>query len=198
MDSHVEPCSKHAVCSPFESFVQPFEGIALNGFNDSFPIRTPVEAGVLSIPNEAKHEEISGNTLRVYWYVLKSKDGCGVREVQRALGFSSSSTAHYHLEKLADKRFLIRNEYGSYQVNGKVKSGMISPFVVVRGLIFPRQLLYAAVNTLFDALFLIFLWKFLSVTVVLALIPGVLACAIFWYETIRLWPSLPSFDGDVR
>ena len=152
----------------------------------------------MSIASEDRKEEISGNTLRVYWYVLKKKDSCGVREIQRALGFSSSSSAHYHLEKLADKGFLIRNNYGSYHVNGKVRSGMISPFVFVRGLVFPRQLLYAVVITLMNALFLIFLWGFLSLTVVLALTPGILACLIFWYETVRLWPSLASFEEDVR
>jgi predicted DNA-binding transcriptional regulator len=152
----------------------------------------------LPIASEGRQEEISGNTLRVYWYVLKRKEGCGVREIQRALGFSSSSSAHYHLEKLADKGFLTRNEYGSYHVNGKVRSGVISPFVVVRGFVFPRQLLYAVVTTLFNALFLLFLRDFLSLTIVLALVPGILACLIFWYETIRLWPSLPSFEEDVR
>jgi predicted DNA-binding transcriptional regulator len=44
--------------------------------------------------NEDKQEENSGNTLRVYWYILKKRENCGVREVQRALGFSSSSSAH--------------------------------------------------------------------------------------------------------
>ena len=152
----------------------------------------------MPVAGEGKPEEISGNTLRVYWYVLKRKDGCGVREIQRALGFSSSSSAHYHLEKLADKGFLVKNEYGSYSVNGKVRSGIISPFIFVHGFVFPRQLIYALITTSLDSLFLIFLWNFLTYAVVLALIPGVLACLIFWYETIKLWPSLPSFEEAVR
>jgi hypothetical protein len=151
----------------------------------------------LSIADEGK-QEISGNTLRVYLYVLKKKESCGVREIQRALGFSSSSSAHYHLEKLADKGFLIRNEYGSYQVNSRMRNGVISSFVFVRGFVFPRQLLYAAVTTVMNALFLTFFWGFLSLMVVLALAPGILACLIFWYETMKLWPSLPSFEEGVR
>jgi DNA-binding transcriptional ArsR family regulator len=131
-------------------------------------------------------------------YVLKKKESCGVREIQRALGFSSSSSAHYHLEKLADKGLIVKNEYGSYQANGKVRSGAISSFVFVHGFVFPRQLLYAAATTAMNALFLTFFWNFLSSMVVLALTPGILACAIFWYETVKLWMSLPSFEGGVR
>ena len=148
--------------------------------------------------NENKQEEISGNTLRVYWYILKKRENCGVRQVQRALGFSSSSSAHYHLEKLADKGFLIKDKYGSYQVNNKVKTGSISPFMLVHGFIFPRQLLYALATTVMNVFFLTFFWKFLTFMVVLALTPGILACLIFWYETAKLWPSLPSFEESVR
>jgi hypothetical protein len=148
--------------------------------------------------DENKQEEISGNTLRVYWYILKKGENCGVREIQRALGFSSSSSAHYHLEKLADKGFLVKNEYGSYEVNNKVKTGSISPFVFVHGFVFPRQLFYALVTTIMNVFFLMFFWRFLSLTIALALAPGILACIVFWYETVKLWPSLPSFEESVR
>jgi hypothetical protein len=89
---------------------------------------------------ENERGEISGNTFRVYWYVLKKGEHCGVREVQRALGFSSSNSAHYHLERLTDKGFLIKNEYGSYQVNSRIRTGTISHFVFIHGLSFPQQL----------------------------------------------------------
>ena len=148
--------------------------------------------------NENRQEEISGNTLRVYWYILKRRENCGVREVQRALGFSSSSSAYYHLEKLADKGFLVKDKYGSYQVNSKVKTGSISPFMFVRGLIFPRQLFSALATTVMNVFFLAFFWRFLTLIVVLALTPGILACIIFWYETVKLWPSVPSFEESVR
>jgi hypothetical protein len=151
----------------------------------------------LSAGDENKQDEISGNTLRVYWYVLKKRDNCGVREIQRALGFSSSGSAHYHLEKLADKGFLVKNKYGNYQINSKVKTGSISPFVVIHGLIFPRQLLYALVTTIMNVFFLMFLWRFLSLAIVLAFAPGILACILSWYETVKLWRSLPSFKESV-
>jgi hypothetical protein len=152
----------------------------------------------LFVADENKQEEISGNTLRVYWYILKKRESCGVREIQRALGFSSSSSAHYHLEKLADKGFLIKDNHGNYQVNNKVKTGSISPFAFVHGFIFPRQLFYAVVTTIMNVFFLIFFWRFLALTTALALAPGILACIIFWYETVKLWPNLPSFKESVR
>jgi hypothetical protein len=142
--------------------------------------------------------EISGSTLLVYWYMFKKGNGCGVREVQRALGFSSSSTAHYHLEKLEYRGLLVKDSYGNYVVNTKVKVGVVSPFIFVHGFVFPRQLTYASASTVVCIFFLAFFWKFLTSTVILALLPGVMASGIFWYETVRLWASLPSFRGSVR
>jgi hypothetical protein len=110
----------------------------------------------LSVADVDNEEQISGNTLRVYWYILKRRETCGVREVQRALGFSSSSSAYYHLEKLANKGFLIKDKYGTYQANSKAKTGIISPFVIVYGFLFLRQLVYAIVTTIMDVSFLIF------------------------------------------
>ena len=51
-------------------------------------------------PKVADEDEIlnklTGNTLLVYWYLLKKgRNSSGVREVQRALGFSSPSSASY-------------------------------------------------------------------------------------------------------
>ena len=50
---------------------------------------------------EIIESELKGKTLLVYMYILKSSDPTvGVREVQRALGFSSPSVSSYHLNKL--------------------------------------------------------------------------------------------------
>ena len=152
----------------------------------------------MPLTDRKEQTEISGNTLLVYWYIYKKGNACGVREVQRAMGFSSSSTAHYHLEKLEYKKFLTKDAYGNYIVNNKVKVRAISPFIFIHGVVFPRQLIYALASTIMCALFLAFFWRFLTSTVILALLPGVVASGIFWYETVRLWASLPSFKGSVR
>jgi hypothetical protein len=49
-----------------------------------------------------------------------------------------------------------------------------------------------------NVFFLTFFWRFLTLIIVLALAPRILACIIFWCETVKLWPSLPSFEESVR
>jgi hypothetical protein len=152
------------------------------------------------LSREDKNEpvEIFGNTLLVYWYLLRKRQSCGVREIQRALGFSSSSSAHYHLEKLTCKGILTKDSYGNYRINEKVKIGRLSSFILMYGLVFPVQLVYAIATTFMCLLFLVFFWKFLTLMVILALSPGVVASIIFWYDTIKVWLRLPSFKRGVR
>ena len=152
----------------------------------------------LPLSDNKEHAEISGTTLLVYWYLLKKRRSCGVREVQRALGFSSSSTAHYHLEKLEYKGFLTKEANGGYRVNDKVKIGVTNPFVFVRGFMFPKQLIYATATMVMCIFFVAFFRESFTPTILLALSPGILASILFWYEAIRLWRSLPSFKGSVR
>lgn len=46
---------------------------------------------------------LHGNTLKVYWFLLRAEKGVvGVSETQRALGFSSPALAVYHLDKLTE------------------------------------------------------------------------------------------------
>jgi len=49
---------------------------------------------------------LRGKTLEVYRYVLKNGKPTGVREVQRALRFSSPRLSFYHLNKLEEAGFL--------------------------------------------------------------------------------------------
>ncbi len=45
---------------------------------------------------------LTGTTLRVYRYLYRMGKPCGIREIQRGLGLSSSSVAVYHVKKLLD------------------------------------------------------------------------------------------------
>jgi predicted transcriptional regulator len=129
----------------------------------------------------------------VYLYLLRKRDTCGVREVQRALGFSSSSSAHYHLEKLVDQGVLTKDSYGNYRINQNAKVEMLSSFLIIHGFPLPKQLIYATVTTAMSLFLVAFYWASLTPTSILALLPGVVASAIFWYETLKIWRSLPSF-----
>lgn len=152
----------------------------------------------MSLEHDKEQVELTGSALLVYWYLLRKRQSCGVREIQRALGFSSSSTAHYHLEKLTNRSILTKDQHGNYRVNEKVKVGRISPFVLIRGFVFPMQLIYAIATTGMYLLFLTLFWNFLTLTVILALSPGIVASVIFWYDAVKVWQSLPSFKRSVR
>jgi len=130
--------------------------------------------------------ELKGNTLRVYWFTLRSGgDSVGIREVQRALGFSSPTLAAYHLDKLVDLH-LVEKKRGEYYLVKTVKVGVLKQFMKFGTFLLPRYLLYA---TFFTALLVFCIVRFDQVSFwsVLALIFGVIGTAIFWYEAVRAW-----------
>jgi predicted DNA-binding transcriptional regulator len=142
------------------------------------------------IDEEKIESELKGNTLRVYWMLLRSSNGLvGVREVQRSLGFSSPALAAYHLEKLKELG-LVRKDNGEYRLVREVKVGVLKQFTKIGAFMLPRYILYAA---MFTTLLIYYISQFgrLSFYSVFALIFGVLATAIFWYETIRAWRQRP-------
>jgi len=143
-----------------------------------------------SINEEKIESELKGNTLRVYWVLLKSSSGIvGVREVQRSLGFSSPALAAYHLEKLKELG-LVRKDNSEYRLAREVRVGVLKQFTKIGAFMLPRYIFYAA---MFTTLLIYYILQFGQVGFysVFALIFGVLATAIFWYETIRAWRQKP-------
>ena len=133
---------------------------------------------------------LKGNTLRVYWLLLKSSDGVvRTRETQRALGFSSPALAAYHLEKLAELG-LVKKIRGEYQLVKVVNVGVLKQFMKLGTFVLPRYTLYA---TLFTTLLLFYLSQLREVNFysVFALLFGVLATGILWYETVKVWKQKP-------
>ena len=134
--------------------------------------------------------ELKGNTLRVYWYVLKSAgSNVGVREVQRALGFSSPQLAAYHLDKLVELG-LVERKGGEYFLARTVKVGVLKQFMKFGGFLVPRYVFYAA---MFTTLLLLYLWKFEQVNFysAFALMALVLGALIFWFGTVKAWRQKP-------
>ena len=133
---------------------------------------------------------LKGNTLRVYWFLLRSSNGVvGARETQRALSFSSPALAVYHLDKLAELG-LVKKNHGEYRLVKTVKVGILKQFVRLGALMLPRYLLYA---TMFTALLVFYLTQFRRVDFysVFALILASLATGVMWYETFRAWKQKP-------
>ncbi len=140
--------------------------------------------------DEKVASELKGNTLRVYWQLLRSSSGAvGARETQRALGFSSPTLAAYHLEKLLDLG-LVEKERGEYRLIKVVSVGVLEQFVRLGALVLPRYTLYA---TMFTTLLVFYLSRLgqASLSSIFALIFGVLGTGILWYETARAWRQRP-------
>ncbi|MEM2103677.1 MAG: helix-turn-helix domain-containing protein [Candidatus Bathyarchaeia archaeon] len=135
---------------------------------------------------------LKGKTLTVYLYLLQQPDrSVGVREVQRALKFSSPSVAVHHLEKLEDLGLLKKKATGEYIVEEEVKVGILQLFTRVGRFLVPRYLFYSVLFTTMLATYTIIcttnnIWPNLY-----AFIFGFLAMLGFWLETIRVWRAKP-------
>ena len=143
-----------------------------------------------SIDEEIISTQLKGNTLRVYWALLNSKDGfMGVRQLQRKLGFSSPALASYHLNKLEELGLVVK-ERGDYRLVREVKVGVLKQFIKIGTFLLPRYVLYA---TMFTILLIFFLSRLeeLNFYSTFALMLGILSTAILWYETIRIWMQKP-------
>ena len=134
--------------------------------------------------------KLKGNTLRVYWHLLRSSSGVvGVRETQRALGFSSPALALYHLEKL-EELGLVQKVRNDYHLVKAVNIGVLRQFMKIGTFHLPRYTLYA---TMFTTLLIFYATQFrvINFDSVFALIFAVLATGILWYESVRAWGQRP-------
>jgi hypothetical protein len=86
------------------------------------------------------NEELEGNTLNVYAYVVHKGKPVGTRDVTRGANLSSPSVAHRHLQKLEDLGLLERNQYGDYVLKEKTS---VNGYVWVGRNLVPRLLFYS-------------------------------------------------------
>ncbi|MCW3978867.1 MAG: helix-turn-helix domain-containing protein [Candidatus Bathyarchaeota archaeon] len=141
--------------------------------------------------DEVIESELKGKTLLVYMYLIRSrKPTVGVREVQRALGFSSPSVSSYHLNKLQELG-LVASERGDYRLVREVKLGVLRQFVTLGGVMLPRFLFYAVLVT---TMLLTYLYQFpfrFERQYVTTLLLGAVPAVVLWYETARIWRDRP-------
>ena len=135
---------------------------------------------------------LRGKAWKVYWFLLKSGQPVGVREVQRGLRFSSPSVAFHHLEQLRELGLVEKKEIGGhYALVGEVKIGVLKHYVKLGRLLFPRYFFYAIFTTSMYLIFLLFFVERLSRESVFILLSGAIVCLIFWYEAYRFWSLRP-------
>jgi hypothetical protein len=135
---------------------------------------------------------LRGKAWKVYWLLLKTGCPQSVREVQRALHFSSPSVAHHHLEQLAQLGLVGKEELGGhYFLVNEVKIGVLRHYVKLGKLLFPRYFFYALFSTTFYVAFLIFLLNGFGRENLFIICFGAVVCAVFWYEAFRVWALRP-------
>ena len=134
------------------------------------------------------------NTLKVYWFLLMQPGGkAGVRQIQRAMGFSSPNAALFHLNKLQEIHLVQQRSDGEYEVQHKTRFGEMKNFIQIQRFFIPKHAIYAIFMTCIMCAFLVILIPILSLPVLLALLPGILATLILWYEAYIVWQQLPQF-----
>jgi len=137
--------------------------------------------------------QLKGKTLLVYWFILKSPgSNIGVREIQRSLGFSSPSVAAHHLEKLLSLGLVDKSLRGEYILKEEVKVGVLRFFTRLGRFLIPRYLFYSVWFSTMLIVYLTIYGHSGGIHNVVAIIFGVLACSILWYETLRLWKEKPA------
>jgi predicted DNA-binding transcriptional regulator len=147
-------------------------------------------------PNESNsailESQLKGKTLLVYWYLLEQPSHTvGIREVQRALGFSSPSIAVHHLEKLQDLGLVEKKGTGEYVLVEEVKVGILRFFTHIGRFLVPRYLFYSVLLSTMLITYLMLCYWGQILPSFYALMFGLIASVIFWVETMRLWRAKP-------
>jgi len=145
-----------------------------------------------SLDLDVIESQLKGKTLLVYWFMLRTPGSTvGVREIQRALGFSSPSVASHHLEKLLNLGLVEKTLRGEYILKEEVKVGVLRFFTRLGRFLIPRYLFYSVWFSTMLIIYLAFYGHTGDIHNIVAIIFGVLACIILWYETLRLWKERP-------
>jgi len=135
---------------------------------------------------------LRGKAWKVYWFLLKTGNPVGVREVQRALHFSSPSIAFHHREQLRELGLVQKHEIGGhYSLVGEVKIGVLRHYVKLGKLLFPRYFFYALFSTVFYIAYVAVLFNGFTRDNLFMLSFGAIVCVIFWYEAYRVWEMRP-------
>jgi DNA-binding transcriptional ArsR family regulator len=147
----------------------------------------------MSAGNGAEFEyALRGKDWNVYWLLLKNGRPMSVREVQKALRFSSPSVAQHHLEQLRQLGLVQKQDIGGdYSLVGEVKIGVLRHFIKLGKILFPRYFFYAVFSTTFYLVYVLTLIHGFTRENLFILLFGAIVSAIFWYEAVRIWSLRP-------
>ena len=138
-------------------------------------------------------KQIYGKTWDVYLCILTSSAPIGVRDIWRALGLSSPSLAQYHVNKLLDLRLIESTTGGKYVTNDEERLEALRSFLMLRGMLIPRMVVYAALLSGVLASYVLFWpWRgdfrdLMTLSVTLFSIAAFLFEAIKQYRGLSVW-----------
>ena len=136
--------------------------------------------------------KLRGKAWKVYWLLLKNGRPMSVREVERALHFSSPSVANHHLEQLRQLGLVQRQKIGgNYTLVSEVKIGVLRHFVKLGRLMFPRYFFYALFSSAFYIAYLTIILQGITRENLFIISFGAIVTIIFWYEALRFWRLKP-------
>jgi hypothetical protein len=134
---------------------------------------------------------LKGRTMSVYALLLSNGE-MGVRDIQRALGFSSPSLALHHLSKLSELDLVTKDIHGVYSVKRTIRVGSLSLFIKFGTRLLPRFLF---LGTLFSAMLVVYLFVFMSWPLtggdIMFISMSLIAIILSFYETRRIWLLKP-------
>jgi hypothetical protein len=135
-----------------------------------------------------ENQEIRGNTLKVYLYLLKHGPS-ELRDVQHGLNLSSASLASYHLGKLMETGFAKQEEGGKYSAVKEASDRILEGYSKIGPAVVPQLFFFSLLFTILVVFFAVGIW------IGLGFIPYLIGVsfamlAVFWFETIRLWRKL--------
>jgi hypothetical protein len=133
--------------------------------------------------SETKSDDIlEGTTRRVFRFVYRQGEPVGIHDIQRGLGLSSPSVAHYHVGKLL-KAGLLKEDGEGYTADKTVFENMIR----IRRTVLPLQVGYAAFFvTALIALVTIMRPSQLSSTYVFAVALVIVAVGVSLFEAYKV------------
>jgi hypothetical protein len=160
----------------------------LHGRNRTVPNGDTVKP--LRLLHALANDELEGNTLNVYAYIVHEAKPVGTRDVTRGANLSSTSVAHRHLQKLEYLGLIEKNSYGDYIL--KEKTSINGHVWVGRNLV-PRLMFYSffflgAFGAEISLIMLSFLIKDIVIQVSFLFLTGMTAVAmiLFLIEGILL------------
>lgn len=131
--------------------------------------------------NKRDNIELTGVPLKIYVYLLESKEPKSVREIAEALNMAPSSI-HYHLKKLASVG-IIKRDINGYTVNKKIN---IEGYMILMNKLIPRLLIYSLffLGVLIGEIIVILETRIINVDRGISLLTTLIAFILFFYEGI--------------